>query len=354
MKGSFLASKQNGLMAVIMMMLLITLSSASEDHLKDPHSQALIKRAMVQAGSGLGSGSGSSSGSISHAAIGLSGADTSSASGLYDVWPNGSERKPKDLGAYHARQRILHEHQPRPFPTEPFPLYPSDSAPSPSPSKSPASAPAPGPRAGIEVGGAHSSKKTLVHNKPIPKSTSDASNSGSGKAATMAGVAAGATALALQGGRGGKDNAAIKKGGVRSRRITKSQQGEQLSKRATVPVGGSGTNTGSGTVGGGAYSGSQVHSASHTSPSGKYGRWSNGESGRPLHPSERKLFRPYIPVAGAPYQIDEPQVHVPPKFKNKGHSSSPAPAPVPAAGPTSRRLLSEQYPKKSRLREKRG
>lgn len=85
------------------------------------------------------------------------------------------------------------------------------------------------------------------------------------------------------------------------------EKDNHLSKRATVPVGASvNTGTGSATP---SYSGSSVHSTSQTSPSGQYGRWANGEAGRPIHPSERneekrKLLHSYAQSPNSPHRYE--------------------------------------------------
>lgn len=125
------------------------------------------------------------------------------------VQGSGSAIPPSSVSVSHA----VVSYKPPTIPTEPiYPLYPATQTPS----------QAPAPQAGNEAGLYQDSKRRMP-NKPIPKSKSGASSSNAGRAATVAGVAAGATALALHQGPVEKNKKSKNnKGGARGRKIQKS------------------------------------------------------------------------------------------------------------------------------------
>ncbi|PWN38037.1 uncharacterized protein FA14DRAFT_153378 [Meira miltonrushii] len=236
--------------------------------------EPISKRSIVQGGGGAHVPS--SSGSTSHATFNHPSTNSASAGGMHDKWPNGEDGAPKNLGALHQRQRSLYDRPPI-VPTEPIPLIPVAHVPSSSPSPSPA--PAPSPQAGNEDK-LHTGSKRVVPKRPVPKKKSAASSSDTGRAAAVAGLAAGATALALhQGGTGQNKDRKNNKGGYRGRKIDKSRlrQSNNVKRSlqsydAVAPTASTGAT----------YVPPMNHRSSTTSSIDLFGYWPNGERGAPI------------------------------------------------------------------------
>ena len=192
---------------------------------------------------------------------------------MHDKWQNGQDGAPKNLQALHERQRKLYE--PPVVPTEPFPIHPITKPPSHSPSHSPS--PAPAPQAGL-----YEDSKRRLPNKPLPKQKSASSSSNTDKGATIAGLAAGATAMALHQGnveqRAEKKN---KRGGNRGRKIEKSRlskESNNLNKRSLQTYSALSPTITSGAT----YTPSINPHTRGTTSTGLFGYWPNGEKGAPI------------------------------------------------------------------------
>ncbi|MCO5556069.1 hypothetical protein L7F22_009613 [Adiantum nelumboides] len=335
-------SKPNLALAITttVVLMLINLSLAIANNLESYHSESMFKRAMVQAG--VGNNVPSSSGSISHAAtVGHSTFDNASAGGMLSKWPNGQDGKPKNLQEHHANQRALYERPPGGLPTEPFPYNPH-----PFTATTPSPAPSPGPSGNPKKQGRNLLRYT-DEGQPKPLKSPPASGpTGSRAPSSKSLVPSPAPAPSPERGIGRMPDEPLPGKpppiGAKGRQLSGSgksrlrQKKGPITKRSLVPGGGNALSGGG--SGGVNFSGTNAHSTSETSQSGQFGRWPDGNVGRPLHPKERQLFYPYVEPPGSPYHISmgpDPKVH----FHTGSNSPSPSPAPSSNPKKQGRKLL---------------